>query len=168
MSRVHCLSVRLLVVWIVLYRRVVTSSPCEQSRRLLSLTLWNKKKPTNQFKNRNCHQWWRQHTSHLFTVWVSSFSRVNWYQCIFKCEIYCRGILTFNCDAFNWTLCALITLLFLCRVYWCPFCFTAILLGVLYFWKTKQKIEIVQVSFNIRRCFFNYCYFIIFSSYTQA
>lgn len=38
-----------------------------------------------------------------------SFSHVNEYPCIFKCEIYCRGILNFNCNAFNRTLCALIT-----------------------------------------------------------
>lgn len=29
--------------------------------------------------------------------------------CKYKCEMHCRGILNFNCDAFNPTLCALIT-----------------------------------------------------------
>lgn len=40
---------------------------------------------------------------------VRPFSHVGEYPCIFKCEIYCRGILNFNCDAFNRTLCALTT-----------------------------------------------------------
>lgn len=36
------------------------------------------------------------------------------YPCLFKCEIYCRGILNFICEAFNGTLCALITVTLLC------------------------------------------------------
>lgn len=148
---VHCLSVRLLVVGLCCTVTLSRPAVCEQSRRLLSLTLWNKKKNPRTNLRTEISTGGEDSTQHLFTVWVLSFSRVNWYQCIFKCEIYCRGILTFNCDAFNWTLCALITLLFLCRVYWCPFRFTAILLCVLYFWKTKQTKKIVRASFNIRK-----------------
>lgn len=39
---------------------------------------------------------------------------LNEYPCLFKCEIYCRGILNFSCEAFNGTLCALITVTLLC------------------------------------------------------
>lgn len=131
---VHCLSVRLLVAGL---RCRVQLFGCEQSRWLLSLILWNKNPQTNL--RTGIWSGGEDSTQHLLTVWVLSFSCVNYYQCIFKCEIYCRGILTFNCDAFNWTLCALITLLFLCRVYWCPFSFTANLLCLFYFSKKQNR-----------------------------
>lgn len=89
--------------------------PChlEQSRRL-SLTLriatptW--KKPMlniDVMVVKRAHK--SLHNIVIFFSFFLSFSHVNEYPCIFKCEIYCRGILNFNCDAFNRTLCALIT-----------------------------------------------------------
>lgn len=49
-------------------------------------------------------------STQIFAEYLSvPFSPVNGYPRVFKCEIYCRGILNFNCDAFNRTLCALIT-----------------------------------------------------------
>lgn len=79
------------------------------------------------------HEFNGEDSTQIFsTISVLSFSNVIEYPFIFKCEVYCRGILNFNCDAFNRTLCALITLLLICCVYWCPFCVIAIWLLVLF------------------------------------
>lgn len=90
-------------------------------------------------------------STQIFTQYrFCPFSHVNEYPCIFKCEIYCRGILNFNCDAFNRTLCALITWLLLCCVYWCPFCVTAIWLLVLFIlWDclTSGHVSVIYLLF---------------------
>lgn len=67
-------------------------------------------------KQENLFEYWfcvakraHTHTSALYREGICPFSHVGKYPCIFKCEIYCRGILNFSCDAFNRTLCALTT-----------------------------------------------------------
>lgn len=95
------------------------------------------------------HEFIGEDSTQIFTtISVLSFSNVIEYPFIFKCEVYCRGILNFNCDAFNRTLCALITLLLICCVYWCPFCVIAIWLLVLFFFWTIS--DSVQWSRNVK------------------
>lgn len=129
---VNCITVHLSDCFVV-DCGVVSCSSCFilSKSRMLSLTL---PMATSSEKNHVEHEFNGEDSTQIFTtISVLSFSNVIEYPFIFKCEVYCRGILNFSCDAFNRTLCALITLLLICCVYWCPFCVIAIWLLVLFF-----------------------------------